>query len=89
VQRASNTLNLLQISTGFLTAKHQNRCDKIFEMPRAPKLFKEKTAVVSVRFPLSLKKQLEKLAEKNRRSLNQQILLMLEARAQEEKLSSS
>ena len=62
-------------------------------MPRTPKLFKEKTLVVSVRFPLSLKKQLEKLAEKNRRSLNQEVLLTLEiglvTRAQAERSSSS
>jgi hypothetical protein len=43
-----------------------------------PKMFDEETVVVSVRLPISLRDRLAQLAQSEKRSMNQEILLLIE-----------
>lgn len=47
-------------------------------MPRKKLYPDEKTMALSIRLPASLKKMVEQQAKKNRRSLNQEIIWLLE-----------
>ncbi len=57
-------------------------------MPRL-KLFDEEMYSIGIRIPMSLKREIEKLARQERRSLNQEIIRLLERGVEIEKQPAS